>query len=207
MTFSPQATDGVDRGIDALSPDPDLTNDVYFFLENAKYVIEGINFDVEKRVPLGVNVTNNTSFKFSLAHTVDFDENQAVYIFDALDGTYHNIRQVDYEVTLPTGVYNDRFEITFKDNALAVNHPIKDNVIVVQNNTNQQLTIANPNLLDIKSVMLFDLLGKQIFSKVNLGSKTSYEFSTSSLSDGVYLVNIKSTDGQSIGQKILVSSK
>ena len=207
LTFSPQATDGVDRGIDALSPDPDLTNDVYFFLENAKYVIEGINFDIEKRVPLGVNVTNNTSFKFSLAHTVDFDESQPVYIFDALDGTYHNIRENDYEVILPTGVYNDRFEITFKDNALVIDHPIKDNVIVVQNNTNQQLVISNPNLLDIKSVMLFDILGKQIFSKVNLGSKTSYEFSTSSLSDGVYLVNIKSTDGQSIGQKILVSSK
>lgn len=207
LTFMPQATDGVDRGIDALSPDPDLTNDVYFFLENEKYVIEGINFDVEKRVPLGVNVTNNTSFKFSLVQTVDFEENQPVYIYDDLDGTYHDIRQNNYEVTLPTGVYNDRFEITFKDNALVVDHPIKDNVIVVQNNANELLTITNPNLLNIKSVAVFDILGKQIFSKVNLGSQTSYEFSTSSLSDGVYLVNIKSTDGQRLGQKILVSSK
>lgn len=207
LTFMPQATDGVDRGIDALSPDPDLTNDIYFFLENEKYVIEGINFDVNKRVPLGVNVTNNTSYKFSLANTVDFDENQPIYIFDAIDGTYHNLRQSDYEVTIPTGIYNNRFEITFKDNALSIDHPIKDSVMVIQNNTSQQLTISNPSLLDIKSVMLYDIVGKQIFSKVNLGSNTNYSFSTASLSEGVYLVNIKSSDGQSLAQKILVSSK
>lgn len=207
LTFLPQATDGVDRGIDALSPDPDLTNDIYFVLENEKYVIEGISFDVNKRVPLGVNVANNSSYKFSLAYTVDFDENQPIYIFDSLDGTYHNIRQNDYEVMIPTGIYNTRFEITFKDNALSIDNPIKDNVIVVQNNSNQQLTITNSNLLDIKLVSLFDIIGKQIFSKINLGSNATYEFSTSSLSNGVYLVKIKSSDGQSIAQKILVSSK
>lgn len=206
LTFMPNATDGVDRGIDALTPESDLTNDVYFFLNNERYVIQGINFAVEKRVPLGIDVTNNSTFKFSLVQVVDFDENQAVYLYDGLDGTYHNLKQADYEVALSTGVYNNRFEITFKDAALSVDHPIKDNVVVVQNNTSQQLTISNSNLFDIKSVMLFDIAGKQLFRKVNLGSKSSYEFSTASLSDGVYLVKIQSADGQSIGQKIIVSS-
>ena len=207
LTFMPNATDGVDRGIDALSPDPDLTNDIYFFLDNAKYVIEGINFDVEKRIPLGVNVSGNSTFKFSLIQAVNFDENQEVYIYDALDESYHNIKQSDYEVSLPTGIYNNRFEITFKNTSLSISHSIKNNVIVLQDNANQQLILSNPNLLDIKSVFLFDISGKLLFEKTKLGSKTSYEFSTASLSDGVYLVKAESSDGQSIGQKIIVSSK
>jgi hypothetical protein len=61
--------------------------------------------------------------------------------------------------------------------------------------------------LDIKSVLLYDISGKQLFEKTNLGSKTNYEFSTASFSDGVYLVKIQSSDGQSIGKKIIISSK
>ena len=207
LTFMPNATDGVDRGIDALSPDPDLTNDVYFFLANEKYVIEGVNFDIEKRIPIGVTVSNTTSFKFSLAEVVNFDENQDVYIYDAFDGVYHNLKQNDYEVVLQTGIYNNRFEITFKNQNLSIGQSVKESVVIFQDNANQQLILSNPNLLDIKSVSLFDILGKQLFDKVNLGLKTSYEFSTAFLSEGVYLVKVQSNDGQNTTKKIIVSFK
>jgi len=206
LTFMPNATDGVDKGIDAMSPDPDLTNDAYFFLDNAKYVIEGIDFNIEKRVPLGLMVTNNISFKFSLAQIINFNQSVQIYIYDHFNGSYHNLRNGDYEVTLPTGTYNNRFEVRFKNEALSVSNPINENVIVFQNNTNQLLTVSNPNLLNINTVTLFDITGKLLFNNVNLGSKNSYEFSTASLSEGVYLVKIISSDGQSKTQKIIVSS-
>ena len=191
----------------SLSPDPDLTNDVYFFLANEKYVIEGVNFDIEKRIPIGVTVSNTTSFKFSLAEVVNFDENQDVYIYDAYNGVYHNLKQNDYEVVLQTGIYNNRFEITFKNQNLSIGQSVKESVVIFQDNANQQLILSNPNLLDIKSVSLFDILGKQLFDKVNLGLKTSYEFSTAFLSEGVYLVKVQSNDGQNTTKKIIVSFK
>jgi len=43
-----------------------------------------------------------------------------------------------------------------------------------------------------------------IFDKVDLGVKNTYEFSTASLSEGIYIVKLKTNDGQSIGQKIIV---
>jgi hypothetical protein len=207
LAFLPNATDGVDRGIDAMSPDSDLTNDVYFFLDNEKYVIEGVNFDVEKRIPLGVNVSGNSTFKFSLVQVVNFNEDQEVYLFDAIDGSYHNLIEGDYEVSLPTGIYNNRFEITFKDEALSIANPINENIFVVQNNSSQQLVISNPNMMEIKSVTLFDISGKLLFNKTKLDVKDRYEFSTASLSEAVYLVKIQSSDGQSYSQKIIVSSK
>jgi hypothetical protein len=190
-----------------LSPDRDLTNDVYFFLENEKYVIEGVNFDVEKRIPLGVNVSGNSTFKFSLVGIFNFNEDQDVYLFDALDGSYSNLKQGDYEVSLTTGIYNNRFEITFKNEALSITNPIKENIIVVQNNASQQLVISNTTLMEIKSVILYDINGKLLFNKTKLDLKDSYEFSTASLSEAVYLVQIQSSDGQSFSQKIIVSSK
>lgn len=207
LAFIPESTDGVDRGIDAISPVADnLPNDVYFFLDNNKYVIQGVNFDINKRIPIGVKSTDNASFEFDASTIVNFDPSQDIYLYDGQEGTYHDIKNDTYNVILPTGIYNNRFEITFKSDALSVSNPIKENVDVFQNNTNQLLTISNPNLLDLKSVTLFDTSGKKIFSHLNLGTNSSYEFSTVAISDGVYLAKIQYNDRKNKVQKIIVSS-
>ena len=207
LAFIPESTDGVDRGIDAISPVADnLPNDVYFFLDNNKYVIQGVNFDINKRIPIGIKSTDNASFEFDASTIVNFDLSQDVYIYDSQEGTYHDIKNDTYIVILPTGIYNNRFEITFKNDALSASNPIKEDIVVFQNNTNQLLTVSNPNLLDLKSVTLFDISGKKIFSHLNLGSNSSYAFSTAALSDGVYLAKIQCSDGKNKVQKIIVSS-
>lgn len=207
LAFIPESTDGVDRGIDAISPVADnLPNDVYFFLDNNKYVIQGVNFDINKRISIGIKSTDNASFEFDASTIVNFDPSQDIYLYDRQEGTYHDIKNDTYIVILPTGIYNNRFEITFKNDALSASNPIKENVVVFQNNTNQLLTVSNPNLLDLKSVTLFDISGKKIFSHLNLASNSSYTFSTAALSDGVYLAKIQCSDGKNKVQKIIVSS-
>ena len=81
---------------------------------------------------------------------------------------------------------------------------LRPNFDIVQNNTNQLLTVSNPNALEIKEVSLFDVAGKLIFSKTKLGSNKNYEFSTSGLSEGVYIVNLITTDNKKQGKKISV---
>jgi hypothetical protein len=207
LAFIPESTDGVDRGIDAISPvADDLPNDVYFFLDNNKYVIQGVNFDINKRIPIGVKSTDNASFEFDASTIVNFDPSQDIFIYDSQEGTYHDIKNDTYIVILPTGTYNNRFEITFKNYALSASNPIKENVVVFQNNTNQLLTVSNPNLLELKSVTLFDLSGKKIFSHLNLGNNSSYAFTTAALSDGVYLAKIQCSGGKNKVQKIIVTS-
>lgn len=207
LAFIPESTDGVDRGIDAISPVADnLPNDVYFFLDNNKYVIQGVNFDINKRIPIGIKSTDNASFEFDASTIVNFDTSQDIYLYDRQEGTYHDIKNDTYIVIIPTGIYNNRFEITFKNDALSASNPIKEDIVVFQNNTNKLLTVSNPNLLDLKSVSLFDISGKKIFSHLNLGTNSSYAFSTAALSDGVYLAKIQCGDGKNKVQKIIVSS-
>ncbi|HNP32209.1 MAG TPA: T9SS type A sorting domain-containing protein [Flavobacterium sp.] len=206
LAFDNEATDGPDHAKDAKNPDA-APLDVNFVLNNEDYIISVIQFDENKRLPVSFKATNNATFKITVADMLNFNQADNVYLYDKETGIYHDIKNAEYEFVLPIeGTYSNRFEITFKNQALSVSNLIKDNIFILQNNTDQQLTISNPNLLDVKEVRLFDMLGKQIFRKVNLGSKTSYEFTTASLSEGVYLVKIESADGQNIGQKIIISS-
>lgn len=206
LVLVPQATDGVDRGIDAKANVGILPNDMYFALNNEKYIIEGVNFDVNKRIPLGIKAANNSNFIFSVASITNFDENQDVYLYDDFDQSYHNIKNGTYEVNLQEGVYNNRFEITFTTSTLNIDKPIKDNVIVTQNNNIAQLQISNPNLLETKSIALYDISGKIIFNKNKIETQSSYSFSTSTLSDGIYIVNISTKDNQSFSQKIIIEN-
>ncbi|HEY0091754.1 MAG TPA: T9SS type A sorting domain-containing protein, partial [Flavobacterium sp.] len=204
LAFLPEATDNVDRGIDAKSPNnDDLPNDVYFALEGGKYVIQGINFDVTKRIPVGVKADNNSTFRFYVPEVINFDENQPIYLYDGADGTYHNIKTGFFEVTLDSGIYNDRFEITFMDAALNVPHVSSSDIDVLQDNDAQLLSISNPALHSLTSATLYDMSGKTIIN-APLGSEAHYGFPTSSLSEGVYIVKIVTINGEDIDRKISI---
>lgn len=207
LVLIPEATDAVDKGIDAKSPaENTLPNDVYFFLNNDRYVIEGVPFDVNKRLKVGVKSTANTSFNFKLAHIINFDQNQNVYIYDGLTQTYHDIKNGNYEVILPGGIINNRFEITFTATALNAVLNLEESFGIYQNNDNEILKIENPKLLDLQSVSLFDVGGKVVFGKEKLGIENEYQFSTAGISDGVYIVKIVTKQNQSLSHKIIVEN-
>ena len=144
LAFVDEATDGVDRGIDALSMDTNLPNDTYFFIENGYYVIQGVKFDKSKKIPLGVRAANNISLKFYIPEVTNMEQSQVIYLYDSLDNSYHNIKNEMYEVAVLKGIYNDRFKITFvKEKSLVPEESTSSNVIISQNNSDQLLIIQN----------------------------------------------------------------
>ena len=205
LAFDSDATDGVDHAKDAENNDV-TTLDMNFLLNDKDYVISVIQFDENKRLPVSFKSTNNAFFKITVAQIINFEQANNIYLYDKVTNLYHDIKNAEYEFVLPQGTYNNRFEITFKNDALSASNPIRENLVVFQNNTNQLLTVSNPNLLDLKSFTLFDISGKKIFSHLNLGTNSSYAFSTAALSDGVYLAKIQCSDGKNKVQKIIVSS-
>jgi len=207
LILIPEATDLVDKGIDAKSPaENTLPNDVYFTLDNGEYIIQGVPFDVNKRIKIGVKSGANVPFSFKLSHVINFDQNQDVYIYDGLTQTYHDIKNGVYNVVLPGGTINNRFEITFTASALNTVVNIEENFGVYQNNDFQSLTIQNPKMLDVRSISLFDITGKVIFAKEKLQTENEYKFPTSNLSDGVYIVNLVTTDNQKLSHKIIIKN-
>lgn len=207
LAFIPEATDGVDIGIDALNMDDALPNDVTFWLENGSYVIQGVNFDENRKIDLSVKVTTNSTFKFYIPEVVNFDPSQLIYIYDALDTSYHDIKNGAYEVTVAPGEYNDRFKITFKkETTLGIGDQTVKKFFISQDNVNSTLTGTNPNNLAIKSFKLYDVPGKIVLSKKEPGTEPYYIFSTSGLSSGIYFAEFLTTDNERFNEKIIISN-
>ncbi|KQB42554.1 T9SS type A sorting domain-containing protein [Flavobacterium aquidurense] len=206
IAFIATATDGIDKGIDAKNMDDDLPNDVSFWIENGNYVIQGVNFDLSKKIPLSVKATQNTTFKFYISQITDFDESQNVYLYDALDMSYHDIKNSLYEVEVVPGTYTDRFKITFTNQTLGINDEVKTNFFIYQDNKNQVLKAFNPNNEIIKSFVLYDMLGKAVITKENLEVESNFNFSTSGVSSGIYIATFVTGDNVKITQKIIISN-
>nr|WP_315248600.1 secretion protein [uncultured Flavobacterium sp.] len=208
LVLSPDATDGIDKGIDALSMNTNLPNDVYFFLNNANYVIQGINFEASKKIPLGVKAANTSSIKFYVPEVVNFNPSQEIYIHDAFDDSYHDIKNDMYEATVVQGIYNDRFKIVFKDEKkLSTEENLnKNGVIISQNNATQLLSIFNEKQINLKSATLYDMSGKVVLAKKKLGTDPLYSFSTSGFRMNIYIIELVTIDGSKTIQKIFISN-
>lgn len=207
LAFVPEATDGIDIGIDALNMDDSLPNDVTFWLENGSYVIQGINFDENKMIPLFVKVTTTTTFKFFIPEVVNFDTSQMIYLYDTLDNSYHDIKNGIFEIAVEPGIYLDRFKITFKNQAtLGTGNEIIKHFFISQDNSSSNLKVFNPNNLTLKSFTLYDVLGKIVLSKKDLGTDQNYIFSTSGLSNGVYITEFLTINNERFIKKIIISN-
>ena len=207
LAFIPEATDGVDRAMDAMSLSDDSAADVYFVVEDSEFVINAVKFDIDKSIPLGFRNTGEANYKITVKEILNFTEASNVYLHDKVKDLYYDIKNSFHEMTLPSGVNNTQFEITFKSNvALGVEEKAIQNFVVYQNNNEKSLTISNSLLMDVATCNLYDVAGKIIFSKKDLGTNASYKFSTSGLSDGIYIVKLATKDKIEVGKKIIIKN-
>lgn len=206
LAFLPEATDGVDIGIDALNMDTSPPNDVAFQIENGNYVIQGVNFDQTKKIPITVKATTSATFKFYIPEVTNFDTSQAIYLYDALDQSYHDIKNEGYQVAVAPGTYSSRFKISFTSETLGVAEVNEKQFIIFQDNNNNALKVSNPNNIAMKSFKIYDMLGKVVLSKEELGTASNFSFSTTGLAGGIYIVEFLTTDSEKLTQKVVISN-
>lgn len=208
IAFLPNAADGLDRA-DSKSADilANLPFDSYLFLDNTEYVHSATNFAIDKVFPIGFKNNANATFRIQVASLQNVNQVDNVYLHDKVTGQYHDIKNAEYEVSLPVGANNERFEITLQDATLTVDDTTLSGFSIFENNTANQLVIKNPNGVDIKSCTLYDILGKEVLKKTKLGSAPMYEFNTVGLRDGVYIVKLVTVNNQEVTKKIVILQK
>ncbi|MBD3583381.1 T9SS type A sorting domain-containing protein [Flavobacterium selenitireducens] len=205
LGFDPAATDGPDHAMDAQSGDGNAI-DMFFAMDSREYLISVIDFAIDKRIPLGLrNVNAPATFQITMNEMINFNGSQHVYVHDKLNDTYFEITNAVYEVTMPAGVNTDRFELTFTESSLGTAPVLgADSFVILQDNPKQELRISNPNHFEVKTVALYDLTGKLVLDRTNLGALGEYQFSTAGLSEAVYIVKVTTADNRDIGQKVSI---
>jgi len=216
LLFSDETTDGYDNGYDATSP-MDASSESYFPVgpdnDRKPYVISTVPFEAKKLIPIAFKL--NKPFKISLETVEEVKmHNKKAYIFDSVENTYQeftNGKSATYN--LPAGTYNNRFFVTFKGNkellayAKETQGRAQENVDFFQNNNLGILEVTNPEGHDIEQALVFDMTGKLVYEQKNIGTEKRFSFPTSNLSDGVYIVKLKTTDNIDISYKTSVYNK
>jgi len=205
QNFHHSATDGFDYGLEIESPEG-VDSDAHWVLNDKPFIAQAFKFDESLKIPLVINLDSQQLIRFRIFDIQNFNANQTIYLHDIETDTYIDLTKQNYEVNLEVGNYANRFEITFVNNLLESPESKLEQLVVFQNNQESQLTISNPNSLNINEVVLYDVSGKQIFHHKDFTINTKHEFSTSGLSSGVYLVSVK-INKSTINKKVVINNR
>ncbi|MEP1487927.1 MAG: T9SS type A sorting domain-containing protein [Algibacter sp.] len=171
-----------------------------------KFAIQGRaanSLDVDEAISLGFksNIEVATLFKLSVDHLEgDFLNENTVYIKDNLLNKLHDLSTSDYTFTTEVGEFNERFEIVFNANALSTDEAVlnTNKFSIVDLNSDRVQFNTNSNL-NIKTIRVFDLLGRQLYDlKGHINSET---YTLSNLNNAVYIAKIELSNGMVITKK------
>jgi len=182
---------------------------VYISEPDGAYKLVTTKIDASKPIPITIESPKENTVYLDLDNLVNFKKvSDQIYIYDDYTGEYKNIKESRVSFTVPAGKSEGRYFITFsKGNENAVDEIVNNtSFVVLQNNIDRALTINNPEALNVTSAEMFDIQGRLVLAKKNLGSEPEYRFSTSSFADGIYIVKITTQTGKPISKKVIVKN-
>ncbi|GAL74821.1 hypothetical protein JCM19275_860 [Nonlabens ulvanivorans] len=208
LQFHTSTTMGRDIGWEAPVSQNKQANDVYMPVANQGLIINSIPFSTDKKVPLSFDLTSNSSFDFSIKTLENFDT-PFILLHDKQTNTIYDLKNGTSTISLAAGTIDDRFEIIFQDPTTLSNDEIvnaEKEFDIVQNNSRQELTIFNPNGIEVSNISLFDLAGKELISSNEGTSNNAYTFETSNFSAGIYIVRVITADQREAAVKVSISN-
>jgi hypothetical protein len=181
LTIDERSTDAVDNGFDAVLNN-DFPNDMYWVLNDEKFVIQAFNELKEDRVvPIGIKSMGDCTIQIKVASIENPYPDMEVYIRDNTTLETFDILNGSFEIALEEGQFNDKYSVVFEpkvvieEESAVVNEPeneeiqneienpevINDLRVFVGNN-NELLRIKKPVEMTVTNIAMFNLLGQQI---------------------------------------------
>jgi hypothetical protein len=204
------ATSNMDYGYDGLNMD-DFPNDMYFINGENQLVIQGEGyFKEEASYPLGVKTDGEGKVTFRIDELENVDKNQKIFIYDKERRTYHNIKKEPFEIVLPTGLFEDRFYLCFKDKKQKHNDHDDDDddddtIKTKFSQSSRTLKIANTTTdSTVSTVSLFNILGQFITKwDVTGQDQTNIQIPILNITSGIYITKLSTSNGE-ISKKIII---
>jgi hypothetical protein len=137
---------------------------------------------------------------------LNLPEVENVYLHDKTTDDFYDIKNGFHELSLAAGTTNTRYEITFKNNTLSNDEFIKNDIVLFHSNSEKTVKVNNLMQKELNSINFYDITGRLIYQKMELGNESSFQFSTSNFTDGIYIVKLIAENQQEINQKIIVKN-
>jgi len=212
LGFTPdnKASDGIDYGYDALNIDT-FPDDLNWMIEDKRFVIQGVGaFDDTKKYNLGLFLENSGAISIDLKGIYNFETPINIFIYDNLNDTYTNINDYQYESSMDSGEYLDRFYIAFKDASQAdefANNSLSTDAFNLENtrvnylSNTKELYVNTHNNFIIETINIYNLLGQEIYSLNHVNSKL-IKIPLEIKQNKYGIVILKTDEGDSLSKKI-----
>lgn len=229
LTVDHRASYGIDWGFDALMYQV-FEDDMYWMLDNRKYVIQAVDSIIfEKQIALGVQTLTGGAITIKIDQLQNVSEEMDIYLLDKETKTLYNLRKNSYTTSLPAGEHHQKYAIVFKmkkatpdENAVLVTEDIDavftdaSEILVANeteisypaidmylNQTNMSITIKNPELVAMNTVVLYSIMG-QIMQTWETNTNTQNLNIPNMPKPGLYVLHAHTQNGK-ITKKIAIN--
>jgi hypothetical protein len=197
------ATNDYDNGYDGETFDGNEFLDFYSVNQEKNFVIQGraLPFDVNDEVYLGYRSAAVGDFSIGIDEVDGMMQSQKVYIEDKLLNVVHDLKASSYDFTTQAGTFNNRFVLRYVDKTLGTgDFETADDKIIISVK-NKQIRVGSLNET-IDKILIFNLLGKQIYRKISVGNNEQI-ISNLSSSEQALIVKVVLQNGQTVSKKII----
>lgn len=147
--------------------------DFYSLIDGEPMNIQGrpVPLNRRDRVPLGLKVNANSTYKIAIA-SVDgsfMNSNRPIYLEDKELQIIHNLKLEPYTFVTSSGRFDDRFVLRFRNNSLnnRESDDIESSITLSSNIDEISIESSSEN---INSILIYDLLGRELYAIKDLNS-------------------------------------
>jgi hypothetical protein len=203
------ATNGYDRGYDAVSFNGNSFVNFYSINNNSLLTIQGRALPMQETdaVPLGYSSNIIGGFSISIDKMDGLLTAMDIYLEDKLTNVTHNLNAGSYTFATEKGTFNDRFVLTYATKrvestiTLGTGDYKEASGAVLISNKNKEIKISTPSN-EIDKVFVYDLSGRQIYTKSKV-NKNELSINTIMSSNQVLIVKVVLQDQSTVIKKIV----
>jgi len=204
IAYLEEATNLKDRLYDAYTKVDFGLPKIYTFMDSDKMVIQAfaLPFTEDDLIPLGVNIPSDGTYTISIHAVEGLFSSQQIYLEDLLLNIITDISLQPYEFFSEANEINNRFVLRFNQSTLSNTEFENElNNISIHLNESNQIDVISKNE-NLKNIVVFDLLGRQLFNEDNINANT-YTIKSIKKSDSILLMKITLDNNHVVYRKIL----
>lgn len=187
--FNEYASDNFDYGLE-IKKFSVLPNDAYWTQNDELYVAKAAIFSENLSIPIVLDLSTGATLNFRLFDVQNFDEQQAIYLFDTIETISYNLTAQDVLLNLSAGKYTDRFKIIFQSKKLSIldENSSTAGFSIFYEKENAKIKIINRKAILLYSAALYNASGMQVFHKLIKKDDLIILVSVNNLAPGVYFL-------------------